>query len=506
VSVAENHPSPDIPETRERRIVLLLCLLAAVHVFIFSATFPFFNVVDEQVHFDLAVRYSQANLPRSLAPPCAEALLYIAIFGTPEYLWPPATQPGGRIAPPPWTLPIGVIAENLRAKEDIWKEKVKNHEASQPPLYYSIAGAWWRLGKLLKLDGGQLLYWLRFLNIPLIAALAWLGWFAARKIFSENIFVRIAVPAFIAFMPQTTFYAINNDLLSPLTFGAAFVLLLKLCEAEISTKGLAAATGLALAATFLTKISNLPLLAVAGMFLALKIFHVARAGKLRASIPPLGILAACAGLPMAAWMTWCKLNFGDFTGSVLKIQFLNWTHQPFVEWFHHPIFTASGFWYFLKGNLSTFWQGELLWQRKPLAIPAVDSIYVILTLGLLALALVALLRRPSPFAASQRAALWFGFACLTAALTFFALLSVKYDFQDCFYPSREHPFFVSGRLMLGMLIPFLLLFANGLDCALKKFSNGTKFVVLAALLAFMLASEITIDWKIFPNEYNWFHL
>jgi hypothetical protein len=30
--------------------------------------------------------------------------------------------------------------------------------------------------------------------------------------------------------------------------------------------------------------------------------------------------------------------------------------------------------------------------------------------------------------------------------------------------------------------------------------------VLAALLLFMLASEITIDWQIFPNEYNWFHL
>jgi len=25
-------------------------------------------------------------------------------------------------------------------------------------------------------------------------------------------------------------------------------------------------------------------------------------------------------------------------------------------------------------------------------------------------------------------------------------------------------------------------------------------------LLFMLASEITIDWQIFPNEYNWFHL
>jgi hypothetical protein len=83
---------------------------------------------------------------------------------------------------------------------------------------------------------------------------------------------------------------------------------------------------------------------------------------------------------------------------------------------------------------------------------------------------------------------------------------VKYDFQNCFYPSRAHPFFVSGRLMLGMLVPFLLLFACGLDRLMKNFQNSMKFFVLFALLAFMLASEITIDWKIFPNEYNWFHL
>ena len=114
--------------------------------------------------------------------------------------------------------------ENLIAKQDIWREKVKNHEASQPPLYYSVAGAWWRLGKLLGFDGGQLLYWLRFLNIPLIGALVWLAWLTARKVFPDNLFVRVAVPALIAFLPQTTFYAINNDILSPLTFGAAFLL------------------------------------------------------------------------------------------------------------------------------------------------------------------------------------------------------------------------------------------------------------------------------------------
>ena len=214
-------------------------------------------------------------------------------------------------------------------------------------------------------------------------------------------------------------------------------------------------------------------------------------------------------VPVCPWRHgWfgAKSILGTSPGHVLKIQFLGWTNKPFAEWFHHPIFTASGFWYFLKGNLSTFWQGELLWQRQPLAIPAVDSVYVVLTLGAFAFTLAALLRRPSPFTTPQRAAVWFSFSCLAAAFVFFALLSVKYDFQNCFYPSRAHPFFVSGRLMLGMLIPFMLLFACGLDRLMKSFQNSTKFFVLFALLAFMLASEITIDWKIFPNEYNWFHL
>jgi hypothetical protein len=122
------------------------------------------------------------------------------------------------------------------------------------------------------------------------------------------------------------------------------------------------------------------------------------------------------------------------------------------------------------------------------------------------LTLVAWLHRPSLSTSPQRAALGLGFLCVAAALAFFALLSVKYDFQDCFYPSRAQPFFVSGRLMLGMLIPFLLLFACGLDRLMHLFENATKFLVLFALLAFMIASEIALDGPIFSNEYNWFHL
>jgi len=490
---------------RERLVVLILCLLGAIHVFVFSAAFPFFSVVDEQVHLDLAVHYASGDLPRTLTPPSAEALPFLVLFGTPEFLGPPATNAPGEFLPPRWKLPLAEIRNDLLAEEESYRERFQNHEATSPPLYYGLAGAWWRLGRLLDLDGIALLYWERFLNIPLVAALVWLGWRAARNTFPENGFIRLAVPALIAGLPQNSFYAINNDVLAPLTFGAAFLLVMKVWDAPELSPRLAAAAGLALAAAFLTKTSNLPLLAAAGVLLAIKVPRLLGSAESRSSALGLWLLFFTAALPMAAWMAWCKINFGDFTGSALKISFLGWTHRPVADWLQHPLFTASGAGYFLRHNLAGFWQGEQMWHRAPLALPAVDSVYVILTLGTLAFTVAAWLRRPPPFTASQQAALALGFLCVAAALAFFALLSVKYDFQDCFYPSRVLPYFVSGRLMLGLLIPFLILFACGLDRLLVHFQNSTKFVVLFALLAFMVASEITIDAPVFANGYNWFH-
>ena len=485
--------------------MLLLGLLAAVHVFIFSATFPFFNVVDEQDHLDLVVRYSEGDLPRTLTPPSAGALPFIAIYGTPEYINAPAAL-GGSIPPPPWREPINDVRAKLLAKEGAYQALFKNHEASQPPLYYALGGAWWRCGKILGFDGGGLLYWLRFLNVFFVVALVWVGRRAALNIFPENKFIQVAVPAFIALMPQTVFYSINNDVLSPVMFGLVFLWLMKFLEAEVPGPRLAAALGLAMAGTFLTKISNLPLLALAGLFLGWKIIQLARQGKLAATFPALGILAVCGGLPVVAWMVWCKKNFGDFTGSILKIQFLGWTYKPFGEWFHHPIFTPGGLWFFISKNLSTFWQGEFLWQGKPLASTGVDEFYVLLTLVVLLAAGTVLVRRRPPLSSMQRRAIGFGLAAVAAMFAFFALLSVKYDFQDCFYPSRAHPYFTSGRLMLGMLVPFLLVFALGLDRLLGQAGKREKFTVLAVLLLVMLGAEIAVDWRIFPNEYNWFHL
>ena len=111
-------------ELNERKMVLLLCLFAAIHVFIFSAAFPFFNNVDEKSHFDLVVKYSHGEIPRSLAAPCPEALQFIAVYGTPEYVWSPEKLPDKQFPPPPWTLPMEKIAQNLvrRMKPFPWKK------------------------------------------------------------------------------------------------------------------------------------------------------------------------------------------------------------------------------------------------------------------------------------------------------------------------------------------------------------------------------------------------
>ena len=505
MSNADSNPSAGISGTHERVIVCLLCLLAAVHVFIFSAAFPFFNNVDEQIHFDLAVKWSQGHVVRALGPVSDEAVRYIVLYGSPEYVGIPTNSPDGQFAPPPWKQPLEKVRPALIAKTAVWRT-VTNYEVSQPPLYYTVAGLWWRLGKACGFHDSFLLYWLRFLNVFFIAALVWLGFVAARMVFPENLFLRLGVPALIAFMPQTAFYSIQNDVLSPLCFGAAFILLVRWLQAEPPGARLGAFTGLALAATFLAKIVNVPLLAVAAVAVLFKMWRLSRTGQLREAKPAIVSLAICAGLPMALWLAWCKITFGDFSGSEAKIQFLGWTHRPFAEWWQHPIFTPHGFWIFLSGNLATLWQGEILWHRQPLAIHGVDLVYAILSVGLVALTLAALFRRPAVMTTPQSQALWLAFGCFTAVVAFFGWLSIIYDFQDCFYPSRAHPYFTSGRLLLGALIPFLLLFVFGLDRALARFSNQAKFFTLAGIIVFMLVSEITIDWPIFANPYNWFHL
>jgi len=536
---------------KERWLVWLLCGVAGLRVFVYAAAFPFFNNVDEPAHFDLVMKYSLLRMPAGMEDFSPESIPSIVLFSSPEYLLTPDQFPDGKYPAPRWlhpSEPVGLVF----AGSPSWWETHPNHESTGGPLYYVVAGMWTRLGRWCGLENIYLLYWIRFLNIPLAAALVWLGYAAARMVFPGRICPRLGVPLLLAFFPQEIFYSIQSDTLSPLCFGAAFIGLARWLQTDAPSPRLGALTGLALAATWLVKVTNMPLVAVAVVAVMIKSLALVRAGKGRAGLPALALLLLCAALPIGGWCLWSLHAFGDLTGSSAKIQYLGWTRKPFSDWWRHPIFTPAGLGTFVSDLLAGFWRGEFLWRRQPLAMPGADAFYWISSLLLPGVAVAglfwkgpgltagqrangdghrpllqpfgraALPRRPelgrsSSFAlpdyeisgltAGQRQALWLSFWCFAASVGFLGLASIAFDFGKCVNPSRAHPYFTSGRLLCGALIPFLLLYAHGLDKALGPVKSGAaRMLALGGIVLCVAVLELVLNLPAFTSQYNWFHL
>src|SRR5207244_13301042 len=93
-----------------------------------------------------------------------------------------------------------------------------------------------------------------------------------------------------------------------------------------------------------------------------------------------------------------------------------------------------------------------------------------------------------------------------AAVGFLALLSSQFDFGNCINPSRAHPYFTSGRLLSGALIPFALSYVYGISWILRRINSALPILVLGILVMFVITSEIKINRAAFESEHNWFHL
>ena len=492
-----------VTNSKERALILLFCFAAALRVFIFSAGFPFFSNIDEDLHFDLITQYSHARVPRTFDLLKEESLTWIVPYASPEFLQGPDQFPGAKFPPPLWKQSPTEAAPELAATKAAWSTEI-NFQSSQPPMYYALASVWWRIGQHIGLTGIQALYWIRFLNVPLIAIVIWLGYLTARIIAPERVDLRISVPLLLAFIPQNVFYAINNDVLSPICFGALFLCLLQWLRAKTPSLSLGALTGLAIAATYLTKLSNLPLIAVALAAIIAKLASITRQ-KPDAGLITFAALILCAAIPIGGWMIWTKYQFGDLTGSTAKIALLGWTLKPFADWWHHPIFTPRGFWVFWSDLITNFWRGEVRWHSHPLSSGVADGFYAISSLVLLGAAVVGL-RKQAGLSTFQRQAIAVAALTFVAAVAFLVLLSIQFDFGNCINPSRAHPYFTSGRLVSGALIPFGLLYVYGVSSLLRRVSAVLPLIVLSVIVAFVTTSEILINRVVFASEHNWFHL
>ncbi len=104
-----------------------------------------------------------------------------------------------------------------------------------------------------------------------------------------------------------------------------------------------------------------------------------------------------------------------------------------------------------------------MWGSQRLAWPAADAFYWISSAALTGTAMVALFPGFAPASKAQREAIWLAFCAFIGSVGYLALLSIAFDCGKCAYPSRANPYFVSGRLLAGALIPFFMAYLYGLE-------------------------------------------
>jgi multidrug transporter EmrE-like cation transporter len=497
-----------LSEIKLRWIVLGLCALAAIRVFVFAAAFPFFNNVDEQAHVDLVVKYSHGHVPHGIEPFASEAALYFAIYSSPEYFVKPE-QYGGNYPPPTWLISPEDRRKIFDEEVPFWEARA-NHESGEPPLYYATAGAWMNFGSAFDLHGMSLLYWVRFLNIVLAAVLVWIGFAIARSTFPENQFIQLGVPALLAVWPQSAFYSIQGDALSPIFFGVAFLGLIKSLKEERVGIFLPLWTGLAIAATCLIKTSNLPLPIVAIIAVAWKMF---RGGKSSASLVTFATFVLSIAIPLGLWFAWNSQHFGDLTATQSKIELLGWTRKPITQWLPHPIFTIHGLREFWPELSASFWRGEFVWGLVRMASGFADAFYAVSTALIIIASVVFLMRGADKDRSAngrirrdEQPILLLALLSFLSIVAFLVVLSISFDFGKCPYPSREHPYFTSGRLLNAAAVPFFLLFAYVIDrVGTWTKRESLRWTLLGAVLLSLCVSQLQTNAPAFSSRYNFFH-
>jgi 4-amino-4-deoxy-L-arabinose transferase-like glycosyltransferase len=347
--------------------------------------------------------------------------------------------------------------------------------------------------------GPRSVYWVRFLNVPIYAGLIAAAYAFCRPYFGREI--AVAVSALTAFFPNVVFFTINSDILSPLLALMTLMLVVRWCTLEQPGPWLSAGAGLLAAAAILVKLTNAAVLSALGVAILLRLWRDRRPGKvLNESWPML----LCVILPVFLWGLRNLRITGDWTGTSEKIRQLTWTPKPFGELLKHPIFTPQGAFGYLPKLTVSFFDGDSNWHHASAHSAIADKLFIVSS-GLvpligLAAAFFRGAREPRARLAAAMSAL-----VVSAYLAVLIMLSLRFDFGICAYPSREEPYFTSGRLICGALVPFLALFACGLQTLVGRSRPLVAAAVAATVGVFVLAQEPFLKLAM-VSKYNWFHL
>jgi hypothetical protein len=509
-ATSANFRIDEVLRVHSDRVALALAIFAAVRVFLFAAAFPLSNNTDEKFHYLTIQMYAQGHFPGkdlpSMDPGFARKFL---LYWSPEYGLSQSQMDQDGIRTPPFRLAAqdqnllmnrGYYAEKLRT----WVDR-RNYEAQAAPFYYLVAACWYKVGATLGIRDWALAYWVRFLNPIVYGFLVWVSYKFVRKVYPDQTFLCLAVPALISVFPQDVFFGMNRDVLSPLICAVALILMVDaIAEESVNDRSLLLGSLLA-GLAFLTEVSNVVL--YGALFGILWVWlHGSSATRLR----KFGFVWLClvfaSALP-AIWMYRNHIVMGDLTGSRAKMRHFGWTVRPVAEILHHPLFSWHGLSYFFLMLIKKFWRGEYVWHNLPMRSAAADWFYIATSVLMVISFVLAYALQQKTLSGLQK---WVGLgaALLVAGFVLFlAAISIPFDFHEFDYPSRAYPYFVSGRIISGALLPFVLIYAIGLKEILKYFRKWVSpWSAIVTVMLGITVCEFLVRKAVFASPYNFFAL
>lgn len=485
-----------------RGSVVFFCLVAVVRIFLGAATLPLFIDVDECQHFDLVLKYARGQWSAKTSEVWdAETVRISILYGTFEYLSPPEKFYGA-YPPPGWILPASQQQALIKRYETQMQGHV-NYEAHSPPLYYLLAAGWLRLGELGGFTGPFAAYWVRFLNLPLYVSLMLVAYRFCRTYFSPM--VTIAVTAMLGFFPSTTFFSVNSDVACPLTGLVALWMLIRWLTEPKTIRG-SFWTGIAVAAALLVKLTNVAILAVCATAIAVDWVRVTRRRSGWQLYTPGVCLLLSVAIPCGAWILTNHIQLGDWTGTADKVEYLGWTAKPWNELWTHPLFSPAGELTYWKRLCTSFYLGDMNWHGHSWADAVFLNVIAWFSFAMVPFGLLkGWSRGPSESDHCERLVTLCSFLMILGSIGFLIGLSLVYDFGGCIYPSRDYPFYNSGRLIYGAMVPILVLFATGVEAVARRAGWLVPLILIVAIST-MLPPQFRLFEQVVQNPSNWFHL
>ncbi len=490
--------------SREAWAVAALAGFAFLRVWVLASAFPFFHNVDEHHHVDSVLRYARGELPGATMPFFDPQLARWAVrFGSWEFL-----EGGPEMPRPPWRDGASLASPEVQSVFRAFTS-VENVEFDTSPAAYGLVGGWYSVLTRLGARDHAALYGVRWLNALLLAGLVVGSHALLRRVAPGDPLLRVGVPALLACFPQDAFLGVTPDSLAALSGSLAFVGVAALAAGRLPDASRFLLVGLALALAFLVKYTNAVHLVLAALA---SLLWLARGPGAALAARRLALLWGAALVPIGLWFARNASLLGEITGTRRKMAYLEWAPKPVGEWLDHPLFTASGALGYAVELGALFWRGEFLWHGEELARPWLDAAYGYSSLALLALAAWGVLRERHRFGEVRWTLEALAVLAVLGAAGQLALLSLGIEFADWGTPTRDHPFFVHGRLALGVLLPFAVVYVRGLRVACSALpglsrpaAGGVAAGVLGAWLALVTLTELVLAAPAFGSPYNWFH-